>query len=145
MVWSLTQKSKIEQTLYVIFFQYYGLLIPHNICQYLCYFSNILVPETTKENIADIPCCVFHYYGLLFPQILIYWWRINIRQYMLSHPVFTQHYNSLIQRSRRWKQYQTFHFRFPLVDIWLNIKEVTRGIADNYVSTYVIFQMVWSL
>ena len=86
-----------------------------------------------------------HYYGLLLPHNLINQWRINIQNYMLYHPVFPQHYNELIWMSRMWNKYQTLYVRFPLVNHWILLEIFTRDIAENYVSTFVIFQMFWFL
>ena len=66
-------------------------------------------------------------------------WRINIRNSMLAHPVFPKHYNTLIRRSRKRKKHQTFYARFTLWNSGFRIKEATRDITDNYVSTFVIF------
>ena len=57
---------------------------------------------------------------------------------MLAHIFFPQNYNSLIQISIRWKKYLTLYVRFPLVNHGLDIKEVTRYIANNHVITFVI-------
>ena len=57
---------------------------------------------------------------------------------MLPHPVFPQHYNSLIQISRRWKKYPRLYVIFMQGNQKLDIKEVTKDIADNYVSSFVI-------
>ena len=61
---------------------------------------------------------------------------------MIFHPVFPQHYNSLIRMIRKWNKYSTFYFTFPLQNHWFNIKEGTRYIAYNYFSTFVIFKSV---
>ena len=45
----------------------------------------------------------------------------------------------------KWKKYKTFRVRFTLVNSCFNMKEATRVITNNYVSTFVIFQMVWFL
>ena len=39
----------------------------------------------------------------------------------------------------------TIYVRFSLINHWFNIKEVTMDIKDNYVSNFVLFQMVWFL
>ena len=64
---------------------------------------------------------------------------------MLYNTVFTQDYISLIHMIRRWNKYPTLYFRFPLVNHGLNIKQVTRDNAENYVSTFVILQTCWLL
>ena len=107
------------------------------------FFTNVLVLETKKEKIADIICYLFRYSGLLLLNIIIYEWRVNSRHSMLAHPVCSQHYNSLIQISSRWKKYQTIYDIFPLGNHWLKIEKFTRDIADNYVSTSVILQFFW--
>ena len=53
-------------------------------------FTNVLVPKTNKENIVEIIGYLFHYYGLLFPQIIIHQRRKNSRHYMLSHTVISK-------------------------------------------------------
>ena len=107
----------------------------------LCYFLNVLVPEAKKENIADSLCLLFHYSGLLLLHILIHLWRINSRHYVLAYTLFPQHYNSLIQMSRLWKKHSTLYVIFPLGNHWFNIKEVTKDIADNYVSIFVLLKL----
>ena len=45
--------------------------------------------------------------------------------------------------SIRWKKYPKLYVRFPLRKHSYKINEVTRGIADNNVSNFVIYKMFW--
>ena len=52
----------------------------------------------SRKSMLDFPLlCVL-------PQNHLHKWSINFRRYMLDHPIFPYHYNSLIWRSRRWKK-----------------------------------------
>ena len=42
--------------------------------------------------------------------------------------------------SIRWKKYHTLYVTFTLGNFKFKIKEVTRNIAEDYVSTFVIFK-----
>ena len=57
----------------------------------------------------------------------------------------SQHNISMILKSRRWNKKTLLYVIFVLVNHQFSIKEVTRNIADNYVSTFVILQMFWVL
>ena len=48
--------------------------------------------------------------------------NVNSQNYMLNHPVFPQHYNSLIQISKRWKKYPILYVIFPMVNHGFNVK-----------------------
>ena len=64
---------------------------------------------------------------------------------MLDHPFFPKNYNSLIIRSSILNKQKELYVSFSLVNRWFKIKEVTRDIEENYVSTFFILQMFWSL
>ena len=65
-------------------------------------------------NISDILCYSLHFSGLLLLLNIIHQWRINSQHYMLANPVFSQHYNSLIQISKRCNKQPLFYVSFPL-------------------------------
>ena len=60
---------------------------------------------------------------------------------MLAHHVFSKHFNSRIQMSKRWKKQPTLYVSFSLVKHRFKIKWVTRYISYNHVSTFVLFQI----
>ena len=62
---------------------------------------------------------------------------------MLSHPVFPNHYNSLIQMTRRQKKDQTCYARFTLKNNSFITKDIIKDVVEDYVRDCVIFQMVW--
>ena len=76
-----------------------------HLCYHFCYLSKNLVPGVHMEYISEIILSFFNIifsnimitladiyfsintYGSLLSNININWWRINIQDYMLDHPV----------------------------------------------------------
>ena len=51
----------------------------------------------------------FHYSEILHPHIFIYQLRINGRHFILAHPIFPQHHNSMVQERMKRKKYHPLH------------------------------------
>ena len=84
----------------------------------------------------------FRYYWLLLPQILVHQIRINGRNSMLTHLVFHNiaiHWYEEVGGERNSEYYM-----LSLYDVksLIKIKEVTRGIVDNFVSIFVTLKVV---
>ena len=58
-------------------------------------------------------------------------------------PCFSQHMNSLIQKSKRREKWTKSYVSFPLGKHQFTVKEVTRAIDNNYVSIIAIFKIYW--
>ena len=57
---------------------------------------------------------------------------------MLDDHVLLQHFNLLIQMSKRWKKNPRFYDIFQLEKDKSKINKLARAVVDNYVSTFFI-------
>ena len=58
---------------------------------------------------------------------------------MIYHLIFSQNYNSLIQLIKRWNKHRTGFDKIFNAKSSIQNEKISKNIADNHVSTLVIF------